>query len=765
MADQRVIGLNMSVEQTSRAVLRLCHFAPMGSGSFARDLLEFIVEIALSTQGQGRYTTSQIRAFVHDLLPLEFEYEEILEAVRRLVMQNRLFATAEAIVDSDTRFGLEARRRVELENQVRHSEAIHRKNVDKWLRALEEKYPYLTSSDLDCLRADLLAYLVNLISFHGAECVDLIYEDSEAVSELLGSNGTQLFTILPARPSHLEQVRQIELPEFFRDASADRKAYIGSLLDSAFLLHMLQLDPECSAIVRAQLAGGTIYLDTNLVYRLLGLQGPELFLAAKRLVEISHELGYELVVSPLTIDEFKESLRRNASRLPHIPMLTEDMLEVAVTADTEEDFVKAYLRRKRSAWVSPETFVEYYRQVDGLLRDEYGIPIAEEPFKSTVIDPEELLNQISLLSRSVEDFKKDRYGDDIDLRLPHEEVLRHDAYHRLFILSLRGQEPKSFTETPYWFLTCDSKLPRYDRLARKGRPGVPFCALSGQWLQVLRPFLPRHADFEEVLACCLSSPFLGAFRTLPGDAVRDILGRIAMIKPSLPAVAARIVANRQFVEQFAEAESDEIKHELIENEIASIAEEYEGHIVQLSTRVDEIQDEKAVLEQDAVELRERLEALRVESAQEAKALRDIIRQSEADARSLREEHATQQVGWQHEQNRVAKRLESLEIQLTDLADTNKQLFSIKQQRDRIVTALKWSVPMISGIAASVGLAVWQPWTRFAQPWGIVTTLLIGIAWLVTFMIPLGSNRILAVVGGIAAVAEVLSAVVGFLAGD
>lgn len=762
VTNPRVLGLDMSVEQVSQAVLRLCHFAPAGSGTFARDLMDFLVESALATQQEGLYSVSEIRSSVQDMLPLQFEYEEILESLKRLIQRDVIHCQSALTASLGDRFGLKPSRRVELDNEIRHVKAVHGQRIQEWLNHLNEKYPFLTSADLDCLHQDLVAFLVNLISFHGAESIALIYEDDVKVAELLQESRGQLSEILLPRAEHVDRIRSVELPAFFYEASAERKDYIGSLLNSAFVLHMLHLDPQCSAIVKSQLQGGILYLDTNVVYRLLGLQGPELFLATKRLVEISRELNYQLVVSPLTVDEFKESLRHNAYRLPHVPMLPPELLEIAINASTEEDFVKAFLRRKRSAWVSPEVFVEYYEQVGELLLNEYEIPVAIEEFRQVDVDEQELAAEISKLSMSIEDFKRYRYGDDIDLRLPHDEVIKHDAYHRLLIRALRGKEPERFSETPYWFLTCDSKLPRYDRFARKGPKGIPFCALSGQWLQVLRPFLPRHEDFEEALASCVISPFLSAFRPLSGDVVHDILGRMAMIKPTLPGVAAKIVANRQFIEQFAGVDSEEIRQELVENEIARIAEEYERDKEALSTKLNEMQADNADLIERTENLQGEIETQREESAKEVESLQTQLAQSYRELRSLREEGRAERSEWRQERDRLATRLKQLEEQTAAMAGKNEELQRIRKQRDTMAAALKWSVPVIATLAAGVTLWFGQPWIRLGPPWNLVSTILVVVFWITSFAVPLGTNPVFAIIGFFAAMGEILNTAVSLL---
>jgi hypothetical protein len=764
-----IVGLDMSIEQMHAAALRLCHFAPTGSGTFARDLLDFLVESALAAN-DGPHEIAAISMLVQQVVPLHFEYEEVLESLKRLLEGKTIYCTHPSLSDPGARAGLQLTRRAEMDNSVRHAEAMRRDAVDAWISDLAQKHAALTQSDLRDLELDLTTYVVGLICVHGAECVALLYQDGKQVAEWLERVRSQIPDGLPARANYVEAIRAVELPAFLQSSDAKRKAYIGGLLNSAFLIHMLHLDPQCSAIVRAQLGGGVLYLDTNVIYRLLGLKGPEKFLAAKRLIEISRELNYEPVVSPRTVTEFKQSLRHNARILFDMPILPDELLDVAIQATSDDDFVHTYYqhRKQRSSWVTPELFIDYYDQLEDLLSSCFQISVTKEP-ETVQIEDRELSAQVSKLTTSLEHSRRDKFGDD-DPPLPHDEVLRHDAYHRLLVLKLRGAEQSKFSDTRYWFLTCDSKLPRYDRFVRGGDAGVPFCALTGQWLQVLRPFLPRHEDFDQVLAASVTSRVLGAFKQVPGDIIHEIMGRLSLVRPMSPGVAARIVANKQFVEQFAATDTEPARHELLESEFAKIADEFERERSAMSGQLEQMQQTQVSLTETAAAWRDKvgglereLEGLRARGHEQEADHRREIAEANTALSQLRTEMSSERADRREEQAQLASALDQLRHQLEHLASANRELSRAKHQRDQLVTALKWSVP---GVATALACAcvVWgKPWISFQPPWNVVVTAVIGVLWLVSWAVPLRSSRVLSLVGFVAAVAETIAVLVALLA--
>src|SRR5690606_10582120 len=123
---------------------------------------------------------------------------------------------------------------------------------------------------LDILETDLRDYIYRLTSLSSAESVLLYYANHSEIDKLISTLDVEsLDQVLPKRNPLLKQIRSEVLPAFFRTADKERKTFIDSLLQSIFILHMIQLDPKCSALVQAQVVGGTIYLDTNFLFRLL----------------------------------------------------------------------------------------------------------------------------------------------------------------------------------------------------------------------------------------------------------------------------------------------------------------------------------------------------------------------------------------------------------------------------------------------------------------------------------------------------------------
>ncbi|HLE21134.1 MAG TPA: hypothetical protein VJB88_08475, partial [Vicinamibacteria bacterium] len=102
----------------------------------------------------------------------------------------------------------------------------------------------------------------------------------------------ELFAALPRREDRLQGLRLQALPAFVREAGPDRSEYIAALLHRAALVQVLQADSTASAIFSEVAASKVLFLDTNFVFRLLGLQGDQLKASAKELLDLGRQLGH-----------------------------------------------------------------------------------------------------------------------------------------------------------------------------------------------------------------------------------------------------------------------------------------------------------------------------------------------------------------------------------------------------------------------------------------------------------------------------------------
>ena len=170
-------------------------------------------------------------------------------------------------------------------------------DVDRWLDEIETQesagggqgFSALERLQLD---EDLNVFLLQLVRYHGAEVALFLYPDAAGNRIVLEVDQKELFAALPRREDRLQGLRLQALPAFVREAGPDRSEYIAALLHRAALVQVLQADSTASAIFSEVAASKVLFLDTNFVFRLLGLQGDQLKASAKELLDLGRQLGH-----------------------------------------------------------------------------------------------------------------------------------------------------------------------------------------------------------------------------------------------------------------------------------------------------------------------------------------------------------------------------------------------------------------------------------------------------------------------------------------
>lgn len=273
--------------------------------------------------------------------------------------------------------------------------------------------------------------------------------------------------------------------------------------------------------------------------------------------------------------------------------MSPDFAKIGAEYTTEGDFITAYWREYEKTRISIDDFFAIYRRIEDLLKP-YNIKIRDALCDRIKKDPQ--------LGEEIQKLDLATLG-----HLKSLKVAEHDAFHRLLILRLRGEiPPKTFIDTKVWFLTCDHSLPVYDRLARKGPRGVPFCILANQWIQIMRPLLPRTVDFDETFADLLISPYLKTYGSLSSDVAQKILARITQFKPHSSELAVKVLTDRHLTGQLSQTKEEGKAIELIDSATAKAAEEFREERDEFKEQLAHVKKEKEDVEADKLRLERKI---------------------------------------------------------------------------------------------------------------------------------------------------------------
>jgi hypothetical protein len=642
----------MSQPEFNQAVRRLAQYRPFEEGG--RDVQIAVRDLLLAAsavEGNGFPSLQAAKDGILALWGMDVEIDELREVVAAL-------AASGYCVSAHGGFRLTEQARAELEATATGSEDTERQAFADWERAVRAHRPDLGDEDFTVLKADLAAWLGQVIARHGVESALILYPENPRAQELFEAIEKLGLAFLPRRGGCLGEIREYALQLFVRQPSPAQRTYLADLLNTAFYMTVLTLDSEASRLVQERVRGHRLYLDTNFIYTLLGLGGTAAeTLSAVRLLELTTAMGYELAVTRWTADELRSSLRASEARLQRVPLPRQDLAELMCLKAGESDITKAYWMKYRETSIRPKDFFAFYTHVETVL-EQHGVKEVTEGCVAVDQNRAAIDGQVVLLQR----FTADK----------EEVVLEHDAKHRLLVERLRGDGTVGFSNARCWFLTRDTKLPRYALATLDGsHVDLPFCVGTSAWVQVMRAFTPRTEDFDKSLVELLATPYL-RYRGGPGISPRvvdAVVGRVDAYKGASPKLASEVLADTALVDDIASARTDAEREAKVENAFIMKSEE-------LRERAEA--SERREAEERASRVAAEEEARRADKLREAEAARLAAAEAahEEELRAERESHERQA------REREAER-ERSEAALKGSAEDERQR---RERAERLLTA-------------------------------------------------------------------------------
>lgn len=663
---RQLTGLEVSDENLRETIQRLSYFSAPGAQDYREALFGHLAINALAKFDPGGKTPGEIRNKITELTGLNLDLEYVRATLCTLVQSNDdVYCTENDPNHPMARFGLEAKAISDVNSKFKDQVNFEEVVLSDWIEEVRETHAEITDSELDSLVEDLNAFSYRIYAQHSAESAALLAHNRQEVTDSLNRfDDMSLDEILPERSEKLEAIRSVELPNFFRNGSVERKRYIAQQMNQFFILYMMQLDPTGAALLAEHIEGGHIYLDTNVLFNLFGLNGRELQEATRRLIELSRGLNYRPLVTIRTVEEYRTKIRSEIQKSFYYPEFRHSgIAQAALRMVNTRDSERLYWEQasKAGAYVDPREILEPFKYVDDFLR-EYDIEVEESEILKVMENEEEVQSEISLLRRTLPGY------------LPtHEDIPEHDAIHRLFILRLRaGHETDKPLDEKYWFLTTDSKLPVYDRRARpRQRLQVPFCVMTSQWMQLLYPYRSTVPGFDETLATVLDSPLFRAFPSPSADLIHAIISEINRFETIPPRIVTKMITDQAFLRNFQEATTEARRTDLVETyvleEIAEVENEleaFEKRDLEQQSKIEELsvqlQDSQAKL----AELKDELESSTKDSRDLARKVADYEIQNR-QIRELLKQAQDEQSVLQRERDQFRERIQRLERTLDE----------------------------------------------------------------------------------------------------
>lgn len=540
-------------------IRRLSQYRPFEhGGASARETKEDLILAAIAEAG-GRCTSiSDCASTIETLWGLHYDALELADPINHLIAEQRVLRA------NDGGLSLSATEDRRLRAAAEASRNTARQALEQWHQEILARWPSTSQDEIKTLDTVLERFLRAMVMQHGAEAALLMFPEDPAVDALLAAPDAKAQALSGLSPAEFCDLAEWALSSFMRNSNDSQRAYLSEMLNTAYFVSSLTIDPECGRLIKEIAAGQRVYLDTNFVYRLLGVQGPRYIKTAEVILRATQAAGYVCAVTPWTVNEYRLSLERSKEYLQRYPVPPDEFASLAADVTSVEDFVTSYWRQVRQTQLSVTDYVAYHTEVEAHLTAR-GIAIVDEGVKAIDAQQAQVDAETTILVRVLAG------------KWRHPELVVHDVKHRMLVQRLRGAGNRTFANAGYWFLTHDRVLPRYDALAAKRsketNPRLPFCVSAGAWFQVVEAFRPKTDDFAQTLSDVIASPYIHPRTAISKEAAQAVVARVALYKGGTPELAARVFMNSAAMAEIEAAADADTQTELIDNAIVAAAKD------------------------------------------------------------------------------------------------------------------------------------------------------------------------------------------------
>jgi exonuclease VII large subunit len=554
----------------------LSHVATVATFNVGRrDLVELHSALVLHALADlsAAATPETLAASIRSRLGIAIEIGNVVDAIGRLDADGKLrrennFAVA---------LGSDARR--EIQEQTRSGDQLRRVLTAEWLDSIDQTLSSRMQERLNALQrvqleADLDLFVSQLVRYHGVEVATFLYPAADALRNQLLLEDDSLYSVLgPSADEVLSALRREFLPRFVREATPRRAVYIADRLHRAFVLQVLQVDASASQLFRDAITPKDLFLDTNFVFRALGLQGEVLRTTAREVLTLSKRLGHDLWITTRTLAELEYVVKQQSEWLARGPDIPEYLAGVASEFIARNDYVSAYWKNRVRTGITANEFRERFSNIQLQLEN---LEISLFALEGSNLPSAE---QITVESSALKSYKPSA----------DHRVVEHDVFHKLFIERRReskaGREPFGWYEATDLFLTFDNSLPTYalERAGQQYAHRVPFCLMANEWLQLLY-FVCPDVDIEPTtFVSLINSPYLESYfsaSAIDRDVVRRIVGTMAEVGEYRPEVARKIFTDRAIRKRLNAARNQE-EVAMLKEAIRSTGREEDQRVQQL----------------------------------------------------------------------------------------------------------------------------------------------------------------------------------------
>lgn len=519
--------------------------------------------------------------------------------------------------------GLTEKRKLHLSNKVVN------KTIDHFINEFQKEY-----SNLKNVKDTIYRFLYELFS-----------TNIESFHKLLNSK-SDISSIINLDSSSYTDLEKEIINNFLHWDNVEKNKAIFNISSYALEYCMLTNKDGGTDIRLLDLKNKSFHLDTNIIYRALGINGIDRKKRTKTFLEKFVKAGEVLKISKYTDDEFKKGIEGHIKRIEELdsPRVSSKVYQSIDISKDVFNFYHEWRLGKSNTHLS--VFSAYISQLYEELKRkfkievDYNVPFSEKE--------ESVKEHIKNYASSIFNFK----GKDYPANNTFNKA-ETDSKNILWIESERKNNNQNIFNTKYFLISSDQCLRRWDY---ERKTTTPVVILPSQWMSIILRYFDSSADDYKSFVSFLNLP--SSEQLITGEQLQAVLNGISEMTTD-------IGYQQQILNSLVESKFKQVlsSKDTIQNTVLRSSTYAENYLEnELEIHKEQLLTHKKAIDKQKKELNSQKEAMNAFSKHLIVSEKEQKRQAEFDQAKLKKE--IKQLT-----NRIKKARNELSILKNELANS------------------------------------------------------------------------------------------------
>jgi len=280
-----------------------------------------------------------------------------------------------------------------------------------------------------------------------------------------------------------EMVQQIN--EFISWDNSEKNKLLYDIISFSYEYCMLTTKKN-SLLSKKIFKGKRFYLDSNIIFRMAGINKDERQFVTESFIRKCTEVGIELYYTSETLSELYRVINNQVKYIKHLTHghapVSYELLETIDNANEINDFYILFCKWCAEKGNKYNDYISFHNYLKELIRNTIGnLKYIDIPNKHLSINREDF----EIQCKSLDTYKKEKRP----TRANSQESLQADINNILYILSLRKKtQIHDLWQTKDYIVSADQLLASW---AKKSYSGLPIVVIPSTWLSIILRFSGR----------------------------------------------------------------------------------------------------------------------------------------------------------------------------------------------------------------------------------------------------------------------------------